>query len=170
MLTAWSPYHHWRMEHFLTHIARILAENKQAIVHCNTLFDTLFDEEARVMGHADPKSGYIVIQYPRCDTLMTYLKRPEIANMDALFTLNVLTHESMHARGQYNEAKAECEAVQRNYRAARLLGVPDYIAKKNALDYYKDYYLHRTDMYFSKDCVPDGPWDEHLEDSTWRDQ
>jgi len=169
LLTAWPPYHHWRVEHFLTRIAKILAENNHAKVHCNTLFDTLFDEEVRVMGHADPKTGYIVIQYPRCATLMDYLKHPEHANIEELFTLNLLTHESMHARGEYNEAKTECEAVQRDYRAARLLGVPHYIAKQNALDYYRKYYLKRTDMYFSKDCIPDGALDEHLNDSTWNE-
>jgi hypothetical protein len=169
LLTAWPPFHHWRTERFLTQIAQTLAENPRAKVHCNTLFDTLFDEEVRVMGHADPKSGYIVIQYPRCDALMDYIKHPERADDEALYALNIITHESMHVRGEYDEAKTECEAVQRNYRAALLLGIPAYIAKKNALDYYNRLYLKRTDGYFSKECAPGNALDEHLSDSTWNE-
>lgn len=167
---AWPPFHHWHFERFLSATARQLADDHPAKVHCNTLFDTLFDEEVRVAGHADPKTGYIVIQYPRCSILMDYLKHPGQASRDEIISLNILTHESMHARGEYNEAKTECQAVQRNYRTAKLLGVPDEIAKQNALDYYNNYYLTRSDSYFSKECAPGKALDEHLPDSTWNQQ
>ncbi|WP_454784215.1 hypothetical protein [Legionella sp. WA2024007413] len=167
LLFAWPPFHHWRFERFLTHVANQLTEGRPAKVHCNTLFDTLFDEEPRVYGHADPKTGYIVIQYPKCSLLMSYVKHPQRATLDELISLNILTHESMHVRGEYNEAKTECEAVQRNYRTAKLLGVPANIAKQNALDYYKNFYLARNDGYFSKECAPGKAMDDHLKDSTW---
>lgn len=170
LATAWPPFRDWRFERFLNTIARELAENHPATVHCNTLWDTLWDEDARVGGHADFKTGYIVIQYPRCSLLMDYLKHPATASTEELISLNILTHESMHARGERNEARTECQAVQRNYRAAKLLGVADSIAKQNALDYYNDYYLKRHDGYFSKDCAPDKALDEHLNDSTWHDE
>lgn len=166
---AWPPFHHWRFERFLTATASQLADNHPVTVHCNTLFDTLFDEEVRVAGHADPQTGYIVIQYPRCSLLMDYIAHPDRASKEEIISLNTFTHESMHARGEYNEAKTECQAVQRNYRAAKLLGVPDGIAKQNALDYYKNYYLMRSDSYFSKECSPDKKMDEHLSDSTWNE-
>jgi hypothetical protein len=170
LATAWPPFHHWRFENSLNKIANQLAEKHPATLHCNTLLDTLVDEEPRVGGHADLQTGYIVIQYPRCYTLMDYLKHPAQASQDELFSLNVLTHESMHVRGEANEAKTECAAVQRNYRTAKLLGVPDAIAKKNALDYYHYYYLKRNDGYFSKECAPGKALDEHLSDSTWDEE
>lgn len=166
---AWPPFHHWRFERFLSATARQLAETQQANVHCNTLFDTIFDEEVRIAGHANPKTGDIVIQYPKCSVLMNYLDHPLRASMEEIITLNILTHESMHARGEYNEAKTECQAVQRNYRTAKILGVPDHIAKQNALDYYNNYYLKRSDSYFSKECAPGKMMDEHLNDSIWDD-
>lgn len=85
----------------------------------------------------------------------------------------MFTHESMHIRGEMNEARTECQAVQRNYRAAKLLGVPDAIAKKNALDYYNNSYLERPNngflqaSYYSDQCAAGKVWDEHLTDSTW---
>ena len=167
LASAWPPYHYWYFARYLTKVARILAENHPATVHCNTLFDTLFDEDIGVAGHADPKTGYIVIQYPRCSMLMDYLAHPERADKDQIISLNVLTHESMHARGEYDEAKTECQSVQRNYRTGKLLGLPDYIAKQNAIEYYNKYYLTRSDRYFSTECAPGKALDEHLSDSTW---
>lgn len=90
-----------------------------------------------------------------------------------LVSLDLFTHESMHIRGELNEAVTECEAVQRNYRAARLLGVPDRIAKRNALDYFDGEYQRRGTIggmqsaYYSEQCSPGKAMDEHLSDSTW---
>ena len=92
---------------------------------------------------------------------------------DELHSLNILTHESMHVRGELNEAITECQAVQRNYRAAKLLGVPDNIARKNALEYYYGSYMQLKEggpnaaRYFSDQCAPGKEMDEHLSDSTW---
>lgn len=165
--SAWVPVRNWFFEKKLTAVAQQLAEGHPASVHCNTLFDTLFDEELNVRGHAHPETGDIVIQYPHCNTLMDYISHPRTANQDELISLNILTHESMHARGEYNEAKTECQAVQRNYRTAILLGIPHDIAKQNARDYYEQYYLKRNDGYFSKECALDKSLDEHLNDSPW---
>jgi hypothetical protein len=95
------------------------------------------------------------------------------ANGEEIASLAMFTHESMHVRGEYNEARTECEAVQRNYRAAKLLGVPDATAKKDALAYYYGDYMMREKIggmagdYFSDQCAPGKAMDEHLSDSTW---
>jgi hypothetical protein len=79
----------------------------------------------------------------------------------------------MHVRGERNEAVTECEAVQRNYRAARLLGVPDEIAKRNARQYFEVIYRERGEIggmqsaYYSTECAPGKALDEHLPDSSW---
>jgi hypothetical protein len=170
---AWPPVHRLAIERFLSANATKLAEFQRAKVHCNTLFDSFFDRHYLAAGHANPQTGDIVLQYPYCDSLMAYLDHPERADRNEIASLNVFTHESMHVRGEYNEALTECESVQRNYRAARLLGVPDRIARKNALDYYRDVYLFKGDIggiqgpYFSKNCAPGAAMDEHLPDSTW---
>jgi hypothetical protein len=173
LLFAWPPFHYWRIERFLSAKATELAEPHQAKVHCNTIFDTFVDREYLASGHADPKTGEIALQYPWCERLMDYLDHPERANWEEISSLNMLTHESMHVRGEYNEAITECEAVQRDYRAAKLLGVPDGVARKNALDYYQNIYLTKgktggiQSAYFSAECAPDKALDEHLVDSTW---
>ena len=70
----------------------------------------------------------------------------------------------MHIRGERNEALTECEAVQRNYRSAKLLGVPDATARKNALDYYNFAYQQRGKIggmqaaYYSEHVHQARPW------------
>jgi hypothetical protein len=172
-LFAWPPIHTWFFQRFLSAKATELADNHRAKVHCNTIFDTMIDSEMLASGHANPKTGEIGIQHPWCGTLMSYLRHPGRASREELESLDMFTHESMHVRGELNEARTECEAVQRDYRAAKLLGVPDAIAKRNALDYYNNGYQQRGAIggmqgaYYSDECAPGKAMDEHLPDSTW---
>ena len=135
----------------------------------------MLDTEMLASGHADPDTGKIGIQHPWCNTLQSYLRHPGHASEEELWSLAMFTHESMHVRGELNEARTECEAVQRNYRAAKLLGVADAIAKRNALDYYNIIYRERGKwgtmqaQYYSDECAPGKSLDEHLSDSTWAD-
>jgi hypothetical protein len=133
----------------------------------------MLDPEMLAAGHANPKTGKIGLQHPWCNTLRSYLAHPGRASDEELWALGMFTHESMHVRGELNEARTECEAVQRNYRSAKLLGVPDDIAKRSALDYYNNLYKERKNQgimqaeYYSDECAPDRAMDEHLSDSTW---
>ncbi len=172
-LFAWPPIHRMYFEHFLSVKATELADGHRANVHCNTLFDTMLDPQMLAAGHANPQTGNIGIQTPWCSRLMSYLSHPERASEEELWSLGMFTHESMHVRGELNEAVTECEAVQRNYRAARLLGIPHDIARSNALDYYNVLYKRRgmiggmQSAYYSEQCAPGRAMDEHLIDSTW---
>jgi hypothetical protein len=173
VLLAWPPVHIWFFQRLLSAKATELADNHRAQVHCNTLLDTMIDPQVFTSGHASPQTGKIVFQQPWCNTLMSYLHHPARASHKELESLDTFTHESMHVRGEMNEAITECEAVQRNYRAAKLLGVPDSIAKKNALDYFHINYQQRGKIggmqaaYYSEECAPGKAMDEHLSDSTW---
>jgi len=170
---GWPTLHHWYFQWFLSSRATVLADDHRANVHCNSAFDTMLDPAMFAIGHADPDTGEIGIQAPWCDTLMSYLSHPQRANSLELVSLDMFTHESMHIRGERNETLTECQAVQRNYRAAKLLGVADVIARRNALDYYSGEYQRRGTIggmqaeYYSDQCAPDKAMDEHLSDSTW---
>jgi hypothetical protein len=172
-LFAWPPVHTWYFEWFLSVKAAELADQHPAHVHCNTVWDTMLDAEMLAAGHAQPETGDIARQHPWCSILRSYLHHPNRATEQELWSLAIFTHESMHRRGERNEARTECEAVQRNYRAAKLLGVPDGTAKRNALDYYNMIYRERGKMgvlqqeYYSEECAPGKALDEHLSDSTW---
>jgi hypothetical protein len=172
-LFAWPPVHIWHFERFLSREATELADGHRARVHCNTVWDTMMDAEMLAAGHANIATGEIGIQHPWCDTLRAYLRHPARADEEELWALALFTHESMHVRGEDNEARTECQAVQRNFRAAKLLGVPAEVARRNALDYYHVIYQERGRIggmqgaYYSAECAPGKGLDEHLEDSTW---
>jgi len=165
LLCAKLPYEHWKFERFLTVNAIIIAENPKAKVHCNSVFDSMYDSDLFRIGHASPETGEIVFQHSWCKTLKEYLLSPENPSKRELMSLHLFTHEAMHARGEYNEQKTDCQAIQRDYRAAKLLGVPSEIAKRNAMTFYKTQYMNHP--YFSRKCAPGKALDERLKDSTW---
>jgi hypothetical protein len=170
---AWLPMHTWYFQRFLSAKATELADGHRARVHCNTLFDTMLDPEMLASGHANPSTGRIVLQKPWCGTLMAYLRHPGHASHQELESLDLFTHESMHIRGELNEERTECQAVQRNFRSAKLLGVSETTAKQNALDIFNIDYQQRGAIggmqaaYYSSECAPGKAMDEHLADSTW---
>ncbi len=170
---AYTPIRYLLFEHFLTQKARILAETNKVSVHCNTLFDTAVDPMSLASGHASPESGEIVIQQPWCGVLMDHLRHPERMDMRGIFSVQMFVHESMHVRGEMNEAITECEAIQRHYRGARLLGIPDAVARKSGMLFYETQYKARATIggmqaaYYSDQCAPGKGLDEKLPDSTW---
>lgn len=170
---AYTPVRTWQFERFLTARARILAESPKAFVHCNTLVDTFLDQNVFAAGHASPETGRIVFQHGWCGHLMDHLRHPERADLQGIISLHVFVHETMHVRGEMNEAKTECQAIQRHYRAARLLGVPDQLARASGLAYYNGPYQERGAIggawgyYYSSECAPGKSMDEGLTDSTW---
>ena len=153
--------------------ALILTEGRPVSFHCNTLLDTMFDRNSLAAGHANPETGDIVFQKPWCDVLRDYLDDPEDADDRELASLNLFTHEAMHIRGELNEAATECQSVQRNHRAARLLGVGAALADAHAIRYFRDVYALRersgafSATYHSTECRPGGALDERLTDAVW---
>jgi hypothetical protein len=166
LLFAWRPFYYWYFEHTLSIAARNLSGSEAANVHCNTAFDAIFDNTLRVAGHANIETGDIVFQHPWCGRLIDYLEHPEQASDDEIWSLAILTHESMHVRGEYDEQKTECQAIQRNAYAGKLLGIPDTLADKNASYYYESLYKNRH-SYFTPACAPGAAMDEQLSYSTW---
>jgi hypothetical protein len=170
---AYTPVRYWQFERYLTEKARILSETDFATVHCNSFLDSVVDPNVFAAGHANLGTGRIVFQHPWCSHLMDYLDRPDKATPEGVFSLKVLVHESMHIRGERNEARTECQAIQRYVRAAMLFGVTERLAKAQGQEYYNGPYKSRSTHgdfsrnYYSDECAPGKALDEKLSDSTW---
>jgi hypothetical protein len=78
-----------------------------------------------------------------------------------------LLYEAMHMAGHVDESAAECAAVQRDARTARLLGAPGGEARALAVSYWRTVYPAMPDGYRSSTCRPGGTMDEHLPDAPW---
>ena len=155
---------HWRFENLLSSKASLLADGRPAHVKCATVFQSVYDKFG-LAGTGNPTTGEIVLQYPTCNDLRDYLESPETANQKALTGLHVFTHEAVHVRGEMNEQKTDCQAIQRNIRAARMLGIRAHIAEDSALAYYEGAY--RRHPYFSEECAKGKALDEGLSESIW---
>jgi hypothetical protein len=170
---AYTPIRYFYFERFLTHTAKILSESNRATVHCNTFVDSMFDSNMLAAGHANIETGRIVLQHPWCGDLMDYVRHPEKATPAGIHSVHLFTHETMHIRGERNEANTDCQAIQRYHRAAKLLGVADSIAKQHGMAYYLGQYMQRgargpmSSQYYSEQCAPGKTLDEKLPDSTW---
>jgi hypothetical protein len=165
ILLASQPYKYWKFEKLMAQKSSVLADNKQVNFHCNSVVDSVFDNDLGVAGHANPKTGEIVFQNTRCEDLMNYIDHPESVTQREIISLHIFTHESMHIRGELDEKKTDCQSIQRNYLAAKLLGIPDEIARNNALVFYKTVYLKHP--YRSPLCIKGGKYDEDLDDFIW---
>jgi hypothetical protein len=81
---------------------------------------------------------------------------------------HVLSHEAMHLRGEFNEAKTECAALQRDAWTARMLGASPAEALGLARRYWQEVYPHLPDDYRDAGCTAGGKLDERLSEAPWR--
>jgi len=109
-----------------------------------------------------------LIKREQCGELRSYMhKHGRHPSLDEVIAVHVLTHESMHMRGETREAVAECEAVQRDYQTAQLLGASPAVARQLAVTYWRDVYPDMPSDYVTADCRAGGSRDEHLPTSPW---
>ena len=81
--------------------------------------------------------------------------------------MHILSHEARHMAGTTVEARAECEAMQRDAWTARLLGATPEQGHRLARAYWRDVYPSLNATYSSPSCVPGGELDERLELAPW---
>jgi hypothetical protein len=160
-----------REERRLAAVASALAGTRVA-VRCQSLGGAFVDagvELGYVRWRADGTPEPVtLIKRDQCRDLAAYLRsgkrRPSGAQVVAV---HVLTHESMHLAGITDEALAECAAVQRDARTARLLGAPAGAARALAVEYWHAVYPTMPDGYRSPECRQGGRLDERLPGAPW---
>ncbi len=167
LICWWFPFNQWQFNRYLTDKATELAGGEPVSIHCDSAIDAIFEDGVGRAGSAYIEERRIVFHYSWCGKLKNFLDNPqEKLTREERFSMHVFTHEVMHIRGEYNEQKTDCQAIQRDYQAALLLGVPEYVARENALDYYQTEYPRHP--YYSSQCHPGGPMDEKLPNSVWK--
>lgn len=162
---------HHRLESRLDRAATALV-GAPARVHCQTAGQELVDAGAElgfVRYGADgvPERQTLIKRSP-CNDLARYLRSDHAhPSRDEVVAVHVLSHEARHMAGTTDEATAECEAMQRDAWAARLLGASADQARLLARTYWRVVYPEMPDGYSSPACGPGQPLDEHLTDPPW---
>ncbi len=164
---ARPAYTTWQLETLLSEKASIISDRPNIKVRCNSMFDTLFSGKgvSSPAGTAYIEAGEIFFESGWCKNFKKYLKAPEDASREQLFAMHIFTHEVMHIRGERNEKKTDCQAIQRNHTVGELLGISRSVARENAKRYYVELYPRHN--YFDRHCKPGGRYDERLADAIW---
>jgi hypothetical protein len=162
---------HQRLERRLSSVASSEV-GAPVTVHCQSVGQEMVD--------VGPELGYVrygpggvpehatLIKHAQCGDLSAYLHSDKAApSLDQVIAVHVLTHEAQHMAGQTSEARAECQAVQRDAQTAQLLGATTAEADALARRYWLVVYPRMGDDYRSPDCAPGGALDEHLPDAPW---
>ena len=140
-------------------------------VHCQSTAGALVDAHGELgyvrWGPDGVPEARTEIKRDPCHALQRYLSGHRALDETSVVAVHVLTHEAMHMRGETGEAKAECEAVQRDRTTAELLGATRDQALALAQAYWRTVYPRMPDDYRSSDCAPGGRWDEQLETAPW---
>jgi hypothetical protein len=164
-------WEHEQLQHRLSAVASGLVGHAVE-VHCQTLGEEFVhagSELGRVGFDADgrPDTSTVIAREP-CGELRSYVDAHGVRpSPEQVIAVHVLSHESRHLAGSQDEARAECEAVQRDAATARLLGAADEDARRLARLYWAVDYPGMPDAYRSADCVPGGRWDERLPGAPW---
>ncbi len=170
LVTGFFTYRHDQLEQRLSRAAGGLVGAPVA-VHCQGVGGALVDASAELgfvrFGPDGVPEHATLIRYEQCQALEAYLNHHgRHPSHDEIVAVHVLTHESMHMRGETNEAVTECQAVQRDARTARSLGATASDAAALAAAYWRLDYPHMPDDYRTADCAPGGALDEQL-DGGW---
>jgi hypothetical protein len=160
-----------REEAKLDHVASVLV-GMPATVHCQT-FGQTFTDTTGDLGYVKfdaagvPEHHTTIMRGPCADLKSYYDGDQAHPSPEEVIAVHVLTHESMHMRGQPVEALAECEAMQRDAETAQLLGATPQEGLALAREYWLVDYPNMSDTYRSSDCALGGSLDEHLPDPPW---
>ena len=162
---------HHRLESRLDSAASALV-GASARVNCQTAGQQFVDAGAELgyvrYGPDGVPDHETLIKRAQCRALASYLRSgKEDPDHDQVVAVHILGHEARHMAGTKNEAEAECEAMQRDAWAARLLGATDEQAHRLARTYWLVVYPTVNDTYSSPECRRGGALDERLELAPW---
>lgn len=159
-----------REESRLGKVASVLV-GQPVTVHCQTLGQTFTDLSGDLgyvkYGPDGPEHHTTIMRGPCADLKHYYGGDQARPSPQEIIAVHVLTHESMHMRGEEVEAIAECEAMQRDAETAQLLGATPAEGLKLARDYWIVDYPNMPDSYRSGECKLHGQLDEGLPDPPW---
>lgn len=143
-----------------TSVIRELSGNPAAHAACQRFTPDLLDlgQEAGSVQWDSPDVA--LLRRATCNDLFSWLTSPKTdPTLDQVTAVHVVVHESVHVAGEYGEAITECTAIQRDARAAELLGATPVDAQSLARTYYEQVYPLMQPDYRSAGCVEDGALD-----------
>ena len=162
---------HHQLEDHLAVVAGNLA-GYPVVVNCQTSSQEWVDAGSELgyvrYGRDGVPERRTLIKHSPCKDLARYLRAGGDHPDDGeVLAVHVLTHEAMHMAGITDEARAECLAMQRDAKTARLLGASPQEAADLARRYWRTFYPRMRDEYVTPECRPGGQLDQASPDAPW---
>ena len=129
-------------------------------LHCQRLSEGFVDASANLgeVSSLNPKEA--LIKHTTCTKLFNYIEgNKSDPPLEQIIAVAVLTHESIHVSGDFNESSTECKSIQKVSQTAQMLGATKKQGDSLALKYYKEVYPNLRTNYISLDCYENGPQD-----------
>jgi hypothetical protein len=123
-------------------------------------FAAVYDPEGRIHLSPDVCEALSLIDRPR-----ERLDSDDVVEL--AFGLGTLAHEAEHSAGRFNEAVAECYAMQKVRRTARALGATERLAAELARTYLRELYPFGLRTYRTPRCRDGGPLDLRPKSAVW---
>lgn len=166
--TSYMEYQWQQSENTGSQTVASISANADGTLHCQRLSETLFDATQNI-GHvslAEPDKA--VMKYKPCQELFAYIHSDKSnPTADQVEAVHVLTHESVHVSGNYNEAETECTAVQMNAKTVEQLGGTREQGVQLAKTYYTQMYPNMRQNYKSPECFENGLLDLTPDDGSF---
>jgi len=143
-----------------TAVVRELSGNPDAHAACQRFTPDLLELSNNAGSVSWDSPDVALLRRATCNDLFSWLvSRKAEPSLDQTIAVHIVVHEAIHVSGEINEAITECTAMQRDARAAELLGAQPVQARALALTYYEQAYPQMHPDYRSGGCVEDGPLD-----------
>lgn len=145
----------------LTQIVKTISKNKNGNIHCQRLSETYFNASQNLGQVNSTQPNTAMLSYQTCQDLFSYINSPKNEpTIQEIQAVHVLTHESIHVSGDYNESSTECKAVQYNAKTAKLLGATTINSQKLAEKYYTTMYPNLRKNYITEECAENKELDQ----------
>lgn len=126
----------------------------------NELGSVWFDEDGEPADKTD-------IKRDACNWAKEYAGGERRITTANALGIHVIAHESIHLRGEMNEAVTECYGMQYSAQVAEALGATPMQAQQLAEFYWDTVYPSMPADYTTQDCVNGGPLDLRPESDVW---
>lgn len=142
-------------EHQASKAVAEVSGNKNGTLHCQRFSEAFLDGDVIHSGHVKFDAPDVaVVKYRECQTLFHWMQGDkENFTPEEIRAIHVLTHETIHVGGDYNEATTECTAVNKDSKMAALLGAPQPIADGIAKVYWKTMWPYMPEEYKLPECT-----------------
>lgn len=142
-------------EHQASKAVAEVSGNENGTLKCQRFSEAFLDGDVLHAGHVMFDAPDVaVVKYQECQTLFNWMQgNKKDFNPEEIRAIHVLTHETIHVGGDYNEATTECTAVNNDSKMAQILGASQQIGDGIARVYWKTMWPYMPEGYKLPGCT-----------------